>query len=810
MTGIDRETRRRRGALGVVIAAMLAVFALAVAPQAAAQDKPPDNNAPITLEVTRDSERAALTWTRGGDPAEPSGCPTSHYLVRAFYYDDSGEAVDLVNTLIKHPASSYELTGLTPKTDYAVQINPYSDDCKSYSSESGVAYFKTKKAKKNEPATQIAGTESDTDDSQNDDTGDGDDGNDGGSGNNDSDNTNDDSDESNADSDDTGNSPGNIDGDGGVPGDLGDDDDDSDQPDGEENDIIQQPTAPLSPVIAFSASFRHACALHADGSLRCWGGNRDGQAEPPAGTFKAITTGGESYNRASHQPSHSCAIRTDDSVVCWGNNDYWQSEEYGRIIKFKAISAGGGFNCGITAADRVACWGLNDKGQTIGPSGTFKAIDAGVTHTCAIRADDTIACWGGDEDWRGRSTGQTNPPSGTFKAVSAGGDHTCALRMDGSIVCWGSDVYGRSSPPEGAGFKAISAGFWATCAIRGDDTVACWGWNSFALAGTFKSIDFAENYICGIPTDERIDAGTLVCSGDDHYKRPEPLSYRYRSISGGWTQSCGVRGNRTIECWGRYSSHGQLSPPEGTFKTKQHHIAAGEDFACAIRQGGDLACWGANDFGKSTPPQGKFMAVTAGEDFACAIRKNDNAIACWGHDGSYGYTNSPRGEFTAIDAGRTHTCAIRTNGKIACWGDWGHGRTDPPKGQFKGLGISEYRSCAIRLDNTIECWATWGNWANPPSGHQTPTGEFTAITAGWHHLCAIRADGDAVCWGDNHRGESSPPGGTQFIALGAGNGHTCGIIDNNGRKTGEVVCFSRVYRPDSINWVKPGGATTDG
>ena len=53
----------------------------------------------------------------------------------------------------------------------------------------------------------------------------------------------------------------------------------------------------------------HACALHADGWIACWGSNRYGKREPPEGVYKSVSSGEHG----------SCAIREDDgTVVCWG------------------------------------------------------------------------------------------------------------------------------------------------------------------------------------------------------------------------------------------------------------------------------------------------------------------------------------------------------------------------------------------------------------------------------------------------------------------------------------------------------------
>ena len=70
-----------------------------------------------------------------------------------------------------------------------------------------------------------------------------------------------------------------------------------------------------------------------------------GEADAPAGTYKAITAGTD----------HTCALRLDNTITCWGDNQY---------------------------------------GEANAPDGTYKAITAGANHTCALRADDGISCWG--------------------------------------------------------------------------------------------------------------------------------------------------------------------------------------------------------------------------------------------------------------------------------------------------------------------------------------------------------------------------------------------------------------------------------
>ncbi|MEZ4434601.1 MAG: MopE-related protein [bacterium] len=50
------------------------------------------------------------------------------------------------------------------------------------------------------------------------------------------------------------------------------------------------------------------CAIHADGTLRCWSGADSTFLAPPEGTFTAVEVGG----------SFACALGTDGRVRCWG------------------------------------------------------------------------------------------------------------------------------------------------------------------------------------------------------------------------------------------------------------------------------------------------------------------------------------------------------------------------------------------------------------------------------------------------------------------------------------------------------------
>ena len=59
-------------------------------------------------------------------------------------------------------------------------------------------------------------------------------------------------------------------------------------------------------------------------------------------------------------------------------------------------------------------------------------------------------------------------------------------------------------------------------------------------------------------------------------------------------------------------------------------VSYGSDHACALNADGSIACWGSNEHGKATPPEGEYKAVSSGENGSCAILREDSAVVCWG------------------------------------------------------------------------------------------------------------------------------------------------------------------------------------
>ena len=235
---------------------------------------------------------------------------------------------------------------------------------------------------------------------------------------------------------------------------------------------------------------------------------------------------------------------------------------------------------------------------------------------------------------------------------------------------------------------------------------------------------------------------------------------------------------------------------------------------CAIRDDGDLYCWGRNGNGqlgigsmgsshwKDRPTNtnnlgSDAISVSMGEQHTCAVL-DTGVLKCWGrnHHGQVGdgsTTDRSAPQTINVGSGRTttsvymgfhHTCAILDDQSVKCWGrnqdgELGVGSTtssfDTPQtintlGTNRhaiSLALGEGFTCALLDDGSIKCWGQdnegqrgdgggyGSNIRSPPSSAiSLPAGRTaTQITAGAFHVCALLDDASVVCWGKNHEGQ---------------------------------------------------------
>lgn len=236
-------------------------------------------------------------------------------------------------------------------------------------------------------------------------------------------------------------------------------------------------------------------------------------------------------------------------------------------------------------------------------------------------------------------------------------------------------------------------------------------------------------------------------------------------------------------------------------------LALGGAHSCHLRAGGEVFCWGSNQFGQLGDPSiplgpgnmrkvpGRVLGLVdpvhlaAGAWHTCAVDRR-GAVSCWGHDG-FGQLGDAQTEdrrepvkalgvegVVQIGAGEQHTCARLGSGAVSCWGanqfaQLGDGTTGARVSPVRLLGIDDAEDLAVgrahgcvqRRSGAVVCWGFAADGQLGDGTRGEPDGFVLSTT--WSarfpdivelalrggHGCLRRANGDVYCWGRNDSGQ---------------------------------------------------------
>ncbi|MDD9971107.1 MAG: hypothetical protein OXR73_33020 [Myxococcales bacterium] len=344
----------------------------------------------------------------------------------------------------------------------------------------------------------------------------------------------------------------------------------------------------------------------------------------------------------------------------------------------------------------VSCWGSNRTGLLLGaspmepfqaslePLGVGPIRDLGLAphHACRVAADeDMVVCWGDNA----RAQLGNAPRSADPMPV-----------MDGGAPF--EPVASGVVPVEGV--IAVSAGYAHSCALTSRGGVACWGDNTAGQLG---------------PEGPELDADPQLALSDVPVPVRDPetgQSLSGTAIASRGPLTCILDADMTVRCFGRYGEAGsglvvptQIHRPDGTVFTAVQQVVVGGDgltrgFACGVRQGGEVACWGMHPLhdpegepattAHTVPALSTVSDVAAGRGHVCTIRP-DRLIHCWG-DNTHGqavpgdsreFIPVPTGivpitDAMDVEAGDDFTCVRRWSGRVTCWGNDTEGQLGEP------------------------------------------------------------------------------------------------------------------------------------
>ncbi len=556
-----------------------------------------------------------------------------------------------------------------------------------------------------------------------------------------------------------------------------------------------------------AAGYAHTCGLASSGHAYCWGDNSSGQIGDGSTTDRSEPVpviGEKTFVSISVGSAHVCAITQAGEAYCWGSNSTGK------------IGDGGATESGqIRTQPVVVAGGL-----------ALTSISAGASHTCGLTPNGAAYCWGfngggqvGDGSTADRSTPNAVAGGFTFAQVTAAKNHSCGITTSGSMVCWGYSRYGqvgdgttgisRLTPVLISGamaFLQLASGADAshTCAITISGSSYCWGLNAYGQIGDGAIDSNDVDHSADRLTPVAVDVSAVPVPGPAPTATPVVPTPALISLAAGGSFTCGLSADGTAFCWGS-NSHGQLgdgnagiwnaspSPVEVKGGLKFVNLFAGGSAACGLTANGQAYCWGANwggQLGDGTTTNRsipvavtgtqKFTRLALGPSFSCGLSA-DGLAYCWGSNLLPGYPSTPHAVpgglvLKDIAAGQNHVCALTPTGAAWCWG----------RNQNGELGSGET-----------------GSGSDVPvavNGGRT----FARLTAGYDHTCALASTGESFCWGDNASGQigdgtsggwrddhsvvrAAPvvvAGGHEFVELGGGFQHTCGLT-----ATGAAYCW---------------------
>ena len=456
----------------------------------------------------------------------------------------------------------------------------------------------------------------------------------------------------------------------------------------------------------------------------------DAGVEPDGGTkacsagFDRDSTSGECVDidecSIEHGGCHVHAMCTDNSVpaappTCACPADYIGDGTH-CDLRFRAVRVGSEHVCGLARDGSLYCWGNNRRGQL----GTGN-IQFGPESSRPTRV-------GSDSDWTDLAVGE---------------QRTCATRA-GALYCWGDNTSGAL----GLGADASGERHWVPAALAGDDWfgLSSAGGSSCALRGNAGS---GQLYCFGLLVGSKVTAPEPVLVGD--------ASMRWQAISMGSSHACAIRDDGALFCWGDHNYSGQLglgmaavgsaavpTPTRVGTSSDWSAVDIGAESTCAVRESGELWCWGEGWYlpnrtsGILPAPvrQGVWddwttVSVDEQGGTGCGLR-GEGTVWCWGSN-DLGQAGQPPtnwrehltlaqvgsdSDWASVSVGGTTVCGVRAD-RVHCWGSNGAGK----------LGIADVMR------------ATIVNPARVGTGN-----DWSAVSAGRGATCGIRS-GQLYCWG---------------------------------------------------------------
>lgn len=479
---------------------------------------------------------------------------------------------------------------------------------------------------------------------------------------------------------------------------------------------------------------------------------------------------------AATESFHSLRIRATDAA---NNQSEWTQKAWllDRVAPLVLILSRPGF----TSTDRT-------------PLFDFACSEANCSYRCQLDAGDEFSC--------PAQFVTESLKAGTHRinvvAVDLAGNRSEAVNYDWSII-------GRWKNFDSSGFHS--------CGIDQDQQLYCWGQNEFGQIGSLTAIRYGQDkYHESQPTPTRVGAAN-----------------NWIQVSTGYAQSCGIKSDQSLWCWGLNKHGGDIygrlgtgsnveyhAQPQLLFGQDWTHVKVGKELSCATKSDHSVWCWGPRIPQPTAVPLEISSDETLDATLAIEISNEVCVLAKMSRLGSQvtrqycewvdhipgslrAQSELTAGGLRQLSLGFDHECAITNGDHLYCRGQNTFGQTgNNPEISFgwKRIGAEneEWKSsvagksfsCGIKSDGSLWCWGAerLGLRADEAAKIEEPT--RLGLDTDWadlitgphsHSVCAVKSDTTLFCFGDNRFGQLGFDRGDKLIPHAVNAPHATGWLD---------------------------------
>ncbi|MBZ0119682.1 MAG: hypothetical protein K8H88_22025 [Sandaracinaceae bacterium] len=327
--------------------------------------------------------------------------------------------------------------------------------------------------------------------------------------------------------------------------------------------------------------------------------------------------------------------------------------------------------CDYTCGSTIACHdGVCDDERIVD-------VSAGWYHACAVRASGEALCWG--QNTRGQlGTGDLGerllpaPVIGAndFVRVLSADVYSCGLRRAGALACWGDNASGELGDGTTVS-RAMAADVLIPGRVVGFTARRAMGPFSFAWTDDGRLWGWGLNYWGQIREPAAIETLATPVS-----VARGPFEAVVTTLIG----ACGLRGERTFECWGLQEAE---TPPSAL--TMLDAMVLHGDYGWGLLAG-EVWFWGRSG-GVAAP-------------FACDPCTEPQRLPL----------PAPARQ---VVTGLGRTCALLDTGQVECWGAGLPGQPSTPEpvpvgglSDVQQIALTAWTTCALDARARVWCWNT--------------------------------------------------------------------------------------------------------